>query len=293
MKRRKFLKYSVTMVAAAACSTSFADNRQPYALGLQLYTIRDALSKDVKGTLKKISEYGYREVEIYGYDGKFYGYDPSDFKTLLNDLNLKSPSGHFDLNKFFTPGSGNEELVRYTDLCISGAEKLGQTYIVWPWLDPSMRDAESFKKLIDQLNLIGERITAAGLKFAYHNHNFEFVDHDGLMLYDLLLQRTDPAIVRLELDLYWASYMKQDLTELFRKNPGRFELWHLKDRDRKDPDLHTFMGNGDIDFQAILPLAHAAGVRHMYVEQGNNYIPNDMACVQKSAKYVKEYLLKG
>lgn len=247
---------------------------------MQLFTIREALSKDVRGTLKKIASYGY--------DRKFYGFTPAEFRSLLQDNGLSSPSGHFDLNKYIGTDAG--KLDQYVDDCIQGALILKQTYIVWPWLDEPWRSIEKFKEVMTTLNRIGERINKAGLQLAYHNHNFEFIEHNGDTGYALLLRESDPNYVKLELDLYWSSYMKQDLSALFKKQPGRFHLWHLKDKDKTKPELHTTMGDGDIDFTKLLTYASEAGVKHLYVEQGNNYVPNDIACVERSAKYTAKLL---
>ncbi|MBL0740815.1 sugar phosphate isomerase/epimerase family protein [Chryseolinea lacunae] len=287
--RRDFLKQA-GVFTSALCLTPNLLAKSPYKLGLQLYTIRDAMAADAPGTLKKISSYGYQEVEIYGFDGKYYGMTPADFKKLLSDNNLTSPSGHYNLDKFVLPGKTNDDLLRYVDLCIEGAHMLKQDYIVWPWLDPSLRSLENIKMIADTLDLIGERIRKGGLQLAYHNHDFEFVDHDGKRGYDIILA-TNPDNVKLELDLYWASFMKQNLAQLFERQPGRFVIWHLKDMDKTNPDLHTTMGDGSIDFKSILPLASKSGVKHMFVEQGNNYVPDAMQCVARSAKYTKRELL--
>lgn len=287
--RRTFIRQTGVLASALMMGSSFS-LKPKYALGLQLYTIRDALSKDVRGTLSKIASYGYQEVEIYGFNKKYYNFLPADFKSLLDAHGLTSPSGHYDLDKYILPGSDTDKLNRYVDECIEGAHILKQTYIVWPWLDESFRSIEKFKEVIATLNRIGERINKAGLQLAYHNHNFEFIEHNGETGYALLLRDSDPSFVKLELDLYWSTYMKQDLPALFKKHPGRFPLWHLKDKDKHKPELHTTMGDGDIDFTKLLPHAGLAGAKHMYVEQGNNYVPNDMACVEKSAGYTRKLL---
>lgn len=287
--RRTFIRQTGVLASSFLIGSSFS-GKPKYKLGLQLYTIRDALSKDVRGTLKKIASYGYQEVEIYGFDRRYYGFSPAEFRSLLQDNGLSSPSGHYNLDKYVMPGSTADDLNRYVDECIQGALILKQTYIVWPWLDESLRSMEKFKEIVATLNRIGERINKAGLQLAYHNHNFEFIEHKGDTGYALLLRESDPAYVKLELDLYWSTYMKQDLPALFKKQPGRFPLWHLKDKDKNKPELHTTMGDGDIDFAALLPYAKQAGVQHMYVEQGNNYVPDDLSCVERSAVYTKKLL---
>lgn len=287
--RRTFIRQTSTLASAWILGSSFSF-KPKYKMGLQLYTIREALSKDVRGTLAKIASYGYQEVETYGFNRQYYRHTPAEFKSLLEDNGLTSPSGHYDLDKYVLPGKNADDLNRYVDECIQGALILKQTYIVWPWLDESLRSMEKFKEIVAILNRIGERINQAGLQLAYHNHNFEFIDHNGDTGYALLLRESDPKFVKLELDLYWSTYMKQDLPALFQKHPGRFPLWHLKDKDKKNPELHTTMGDGDIDFVTLLSHARQAGAQHLYVEQGNNYVPNDLSCVERSAVYTKKLL---
>src|SRR5690606_36275357 len=165
-----------------------------YKMGLQLFTIRAPMAEDPVKALKTISGFGYQDTETYGYDGEkqaFYGMPATDFKKVLEDNSLESTSGHYDFIKYFN--GSTEDLLRYTDQSIEGTHALEQKYITWPWLDPESRSIEKFKLLTDKLNLIGERVNRAGLGFAYHNHDFEFIDHDGENGYDIILQNTDPS----------------------------------------------------------------------------------------------------
>lgn len=295
--RRTFLKQSVVL-AAAACirpNVLFTDN---YKLGLQLYTIRDAIAKDLRGTLKQISAYGYQEVETYGFnygDNKYYwGQEPKIARKILEESQLTTSAGHYDLDKFFLNGKSSDELKRYVDQCIEGATELRQQYIVWPWLSPENRSLEKIKVLADTLNSIGEQIKKGRLQLAYHNHDFEFVEQEGQFGYNILLNETDPDLVKFEMDLYWVTNAsKLSPHDWFLKQPGRFVTWHLKDMDKQDRNLHTTMGDGTIDYKRILPDAKLSGVKHMFVEQGNNYIPDSMSCVKRSAGYVKNVLFAG
>ena len=184
------------------------------------------------------------------------------------------------------------ELMRYVDQSIEGAQVLGQPYITWPWLDPDFRSIEKFKSLTPLLNRIGERITKAGLGFAYHNHDFEFIDHNGENGYDIIMRETDPALVKLQIDLYWTMHSsKLTPTQLFNKQPGRFVMWHIKDMDKKTRD-YTELGNGSIDYTKILPEAAKAGLQYYYLEQGGNYATNSMQSITDSANYFKKNLEK-
>jgi sugar phosphate isomerase/epimerase len=293
INRRSFLQQSGALLSAAVLSPAFAF-RQSYKLGLQLYTIREAMEKDVEGTLKKVSGFGYEEVEIYGFnDTKYYGYAPKEFKAILDDNNLTTPSGHYDIGTQVATGKSNDEVRRYIDQCISGAKALGQKYIVWPWLNPELRNLDGFKKVADNLNRIGEQLHQADMTVLYHNHDFEFVDFGGKTGYDIILAETDAENVKMQMDLYWLTHSsKLSPHDYFVKYPGRFVSWHLKDMSKVDRNLHEVMGEGSINFANILKDVKLAGCEHLLVEQGNNYHPDAMENVSRSAKYVKDVLFK-
>jgi len=291
--RRTFIKNAGLLATTALVAPSFLIKKK-YKLGLQLFSIREAMARDIKGTLKQVAAFGYEEVEIYGYSNlKYYGLGPSVFKSILDDNNLTTSSGHYDLNKFMLPGSTDDQMFRYVDECIEGAHTLKQNYIVWPWLDPDSRTLDKFEIVADKLNRIGERLKGANLKVAYHNHDFEFIEHNGQIGYDIILKETDSSLVKLQADLYWltnASKLKPH--DYFAQYPGRFPMWHLKDMSKQDRNLHEIMGEGTIDFKTIMKDTELAGADHLFVEQGNNYHPDAMQNVGKSALYVKNVLFK-
>ncbi|HEY5919129.1 MAG TPA: TIM barrel protein [Chryseolinea sp.] len=291
--RRTFIKNTSLLAATAVIAPSFLLKKK-YKLGLQLFSIREAMARDLKGTLKQVAAFGYEEVEIYGFaESKYYKLETSVFKSILDDNNLTTSSGHYDLNKFMLPGSTDDQMFRYVDECIEGAHTLKQKYIVWPWLDPDSRTIDKFKIVADKLNRIGERLKPANLKVAYHNHDFEFIDHNGQIGYDIILKETDSSLVKLQADLYWLSNAsKLKPHDYFAQYPGRYPMWHLKDMSKQDRNLHEIMGEGTIDFKSILKDDELAGVEHMFVEQGNNYHPDAMQNVGKSALYVKNVLFK-
>ncbi|MBC7851471.1 MAG: sugar phosphate isomerase/epimerase [Chitinophagaceae bacterium] len=262
-------------------------------MGLQLFSIRQPLSQDVAGTIKQVAGIGYEDCETYGYDplqGKYYGMKSADFKKLLVDNKLITTSGHYDFTKYFDKSA--DDMMRYVDQCIEGADALGQKYITWPWLDPAFRNLESFKILTGKLNTIGERINKARLGFAYHHHDFEFVDHDGVNGYEIIMRETDPAVVKLQMDLYWVMHSsKLSPAQLIAKQPGRFVMWHIKDMDKVSRD-YSELGNGSIDFTTILPESARAGLEYYYIEQGGNFAKDPMQSVTDSAKYFKKNLEK-
>ena len=262
-------------------------------MGLQLFSIRQPLAKDVVGTIKQIALIGYQDGETYGYDPaetKYYGMKAPEFKKLLSDHNMITTSGHYDFTKYFD--KPDDEMMRYVDQCIIGANALGQRYITWPWLDPSFRTLENFRLLAKKLNVIGTRIKRAGLGFAYHNHDFEFTDYGGENGYEIIMRETDPALVKLQLDLYWVAHSsKLTVSELISKQPGRFVMWHIKDMDKVSRD-YSELGNGSIDFSVMLPEASRAGLEYYYIEQGGNFAKNPIQSVTDSAVYFKKNLEK-
>jgi sugar phosphate isomerase/epimerase len=294
--RRIFLKQAGLFSAASMMSplAFTAGVKNKFKLGLQLYSIRDAMAKDLRGSFKRIVEFGYQEVETYGFnygDNKYYwGLEPKQAGQLLSDCGLTTSSGHYDLDKFFGKNQ-QDDLKRYTDECIQGATALKQSYITWPTLAPQYRTVDEIKRLSGTLNTIGEQIKRGGLQLAYHNFGYEFIEQGGVIPYDIILKETDPSLVKMELDLYWFTYGSSTKPlEWFKKQPGRFVIWHIKDMDKQRRELHTTVGDGQIDFKPIFKDYQIAGVKHMFVEQGNNYVPDSMSCVQRSAGFVQKSL---
>jgi len=296
ISRRVFMQTLAVGTTSAALMSSVAFARaktSKYKLGLQLFTIRDALERDLEGTLKEVSAIGYRDTETYGFDPvqvAYYGMKAADFKKLLEQNQLTTTSGHYTFSGFLY--KTDDELKEYVDQCIKGAHAVGHKYITWPWLQPDYRSMESFRVLVKKLNMIGEQVSRSGLGFAYHNHDFEFTDHNGQNGYDLIMQETDPKTVKLQIDLYWAVHSsKLSPAELFRKQPGRFVMWHIKDMHKVSRD-YTELGNGSIDYTVILPDASLAGLEYYYLEQGGNFVTSSMKSIGESAAFFKKNLEK-
>jgi sugar phosphate isomerase/epimerase len=289
--RRTFVRQA----GAAASGLVFPvfQARPRYKLGLQLFTVRAAMARDVEGTLERVAGMGYEEVETYGFDPegiRYYGLAAATFAQRLRDHNLTSPSGHYDLNRFVS--ATVDDLKRYVDRCVEGAHALGQGYITWPLLDADSRTIEKFKVAAERLNLAGAQVKKAGLQLAYHNHDFEFVEQNGQIGYDIILGETDPALVKLQMDLYWIAHgSKLTPRQWFERQPGRFVMWHVKDMHRTSRD-YTEVGNGTIDFTRIWPDAVRAGMKHFFVEQGGNFTVDPFRSIADSADYVKRVLLK-
>jgi sugar phosphate isomerase/epimerase len=284
--RREFLHQAGALASAAAFLPL---QRKPrYKMGLQLYTMRAAMARDLPGTLGKIAGMGYEEVETYGFNPEqmaYYGMPAKTFAERLKEHQFTSPSGHYDLNRF--AGTSVDELKAYVDRCIQGAHAIGQTYITWPLIDEGFRTIDKIKDIAGRLNIIGEQIKKAGLQLAYHNHDFEFVEQNGQLGYDVILKETDPSLVKLQMDLYWIAHgSKLTPREWFKRQPGRFVMWHVKDMHKVSRD-YTELGNGSIDFTKIFPDAELAGLKHYFVEQGGNFTTDPFRSIADSAEYMK------
>lgn len=287
--RRSFLKKSGLFAASVAIAPSFAFNKPAKAVGVQLYSLRDIISKDVKGVIEKVAAIGYKEVETYGYSAKdgFWGLKPKEFSTLLKQNGLVAPSGHYDLDGFMS-GKNPDSLKSY----IEAANVIGSEYIIVPYLGGNLRStADHFAKLAAKLNEGAELCKKSGLKFGYHNHDFEFKKFGNTTGLEIMLKETDKKLVDFELDLYWAVRSGVDPSTLFKAYPGRFKLWHVKDMDKINKDRNTEVGNGAVNFKSIFEHQKLSGVKHFYVEHETNYKPDILGSVRSSFNYVKKELL--
>ncbi|MEA1785368.1 sugar phosphate isomerase/epimerase [Arenibacter sp. GZD96] len=293
--RRKFIQQSGVVIATAVLPiTGFSNSSlASYKMGIQLFTIRDAMAKDPVSTLGTVRALGYEDGEIYGFDGEkgaYYGIKAKEFKKMITDLDFTVSSGHYDFSSYFDKSS--DTLQRYVDQCIEGSLSIGAKYITWPWLAPEYRTLDNFKLLSEKLNRIGERVTQAGLGFAYHNHDFEFTDHDGQIGYDIILAETDPKWVKLQMDMYWVvKSSAKSPAKWIAENPGRFVMWHIKDMDKVTGD-YSEMGNGSIDYVSMLATLDHDALEYYYIEQGGNFKYNSMQSITDSAVFVKAHLKK-
>ena len=284
------------LLAGAAVSpiSSFAHMNAPkYKMGYQLFSIRDEMAKDPVATLKALKGMGYQDFELYGFDEEkimFYGFKASEFKKILEDLELTVTSGHYGFSPYLD--KSDDDLKRYVDQCIVGAKAIDSKYITWPWIAPEQRTMDKFRVMAKKLNIIGEQVTSAGLGFAYHNHGFEFEDHNGEIGYDVIVNETDASLVKLQIDMYWvmhsSNYTPQQLIDA---QPGRFTLWHIKDMDPVTRD-YTELGNGSIDYLELLPDPVKSGLEYFYIEQGGNFTNNSMESASFSSQYFKKHLQK-
>ncbi|MCV9933381.1 sugar phosphate isomerase/epimerase [Flavobacterium sp. LS1R47] len=289
VSRRSFV-INASMAAATVCLIpSFAFTFNKKTIGLQLYTLRDELPKDVKGTLEKVAEAGYTEVELYGFSikDKFWGLSAQELKKLLDANGLKAVSGHYGLGTYLSDGNTTE-----LEVAIKAAKVLNSEYITVPWLDESLRkSADDYKRIASLLNKAGEMCKEAGLKLAYHNHDFEFKKYNGVTGYEILLKETDKNLVYFEMDLYWMAYSKNDPIELFKQNEGRFTMWHVKDMDKNNATLNAEIGSGSIDFKSIFAEAKRSGMKYLFVEQETNYKSNAIESIKTSCRFIEKELI--
>lgn len=286
--RRSFLSQAGLLGTGLILAPQLAHAKTKAVAGLQLYTLREQLPGDVKGTIAKVAKAGYSEVEVYGFSKAkgFFGFSVNEFSRILKDNGLKTPSGHYNMDALLSSGSMEE-----VDAAIDTANMLGHRYITLPYVNAKFRQkAADIHAIAEKVNKAAERIKKAGLKMVYHNHDFEFIPVEGVTLYDVLLKETDASLVDFELDIYWAARVAQDPVALFKKHPGRFPLVHVKDMDKKDDKQTTEVGKGKIDFKRIFKEAKLAGIKHYIIEQ-EGFTIDPFVSITESCHYLKNVLL--
>jgi len=241
-------------------------------IGLQLYTVRQALARDFAGTLARVAAIGYREVEFAGY----FDHRPAEVRAALAQAGLDAPSAHVP---FEALGDGWGRV-------LEDALAIGHRYLVVPWIPEARRQTlAAYRAVAAAFDRAAREAREAGLRFAYHNHQFEFSQLEGRIPYDLLLEETDPRLVDFELDLYWIAAGGADPISYLDRYPGRFAMLHLKDRDATPQHAMTDVGSGIVDFPGILRAARRAGLRHAFVEHDNPASPFDS--IRRSFAYLE------
>ena len=286
LNRRDFLRNSSLIVLGSTVLSKLVSAESlPWPPGLQSWTLGDLCRRDLPGTLKKLSAMGYKDIEFAGY----YGHTIAEIKSMLADNGLRSTSLHF------TSNSGNHGRAQWPKFCNDVAE-IGATYATFPMFHP-MLQAGQFGKAVDTLNALAKQADTGGVKFAYHNHNYEFRPQGKEPGYDYILKNTDAALVNMELDCYWMVQAGYDPVQYMNQYPGRFALIHVKDRlpgfptstDLGIAALHTTaVGKGSINWVPIFQAAEKAGVKQYYVEQENNFMRSKFDSVKASVDYLKQ-----
>ncbi len=254
INRRSFLNQAACGAAGALAFARLEARAATLArIGVQLYTVRSEMAKDFEGSLKRVAEIGYKEVEFAGY----YNRTPQDVRAILDRYGLTAPSAHVPL----------KDVQTNIEKAVENAKIIGHKFLICPYLEEKDRKSlDDYKRHAEAFNKAGAACAKAGIQFGYHNHDFEFKAIDGKLPYDQLLADTDKKLVKMELDLYWIAKAKQDPLAYLAKHPGRFVLFHVKDMDKTEKGGMTEVGRGVIDFKTIFAKSKGA-IKHYFVEQ--------------------------
>jgi sugar phosphate isomerase/epimerase len=297
--RRSFLKTTAAVTTGLLIAPDlFAlGNKKPFAarhrrqIGTQLYTVRTQMAADPIGTLEKVAKIGFNTVEGATYTGSelFYNMPTAQFKQVLDDNGLEMPSAHYALGEGMPNTKGT--ITNDWQKAVDDAAAVGLKYMVCAYLSDKERGTiDHYVETAEKLSAAGAICQKAGIQLCYHNHNFEFVAQGGQLPYDILVGSTDPDMVKMEMDIYWVYKAKQDPIALFKKYPGRFPLWHVKDMDKTPDEKFTEVGNGVIPFKSIFAHANEAGLDYFFNEQDT--CPGDpLVSMTESYKYIKANLV--
>ncbi len=282
--RRDFLRLSAFAAAGMSIPFSgrstmvdaFAPKNLP-AFGLQLWTVKEDMAKDAKGTLKKIAADGYKQIESFeGSNGMFWGLGHKDFKKYMDELGMKIVSAHCDIQKDFERKAAE-------------AAAIGMKYLICPYKGPQ-KSIDGFKKFADEFNKSGEICKKNGIRFAYHNHDYSFQSVDGQIPQDVMITNTDKELVDFEMDIYWVVAAGADPIAYFKKYPNRFRLCHVKDLKRTGKDHEScHLGKGTIDFKSILKAGTDNGLKYYVVEQEAFTGSNPIESAEIDAAYLKSF----
>jgi sugar phosphate isomerase/epimerase len=299
--RRAFIKNTGFSIAALGIlqEDMLTSRKKKQLLGLQLYSVREDMKKDPLGTLQKLAAMGYKNVEHAGYvSGKFYGYEPKEFKKILKDLGMKMPSGHTSLLGVHWDKSA-KDFTPVWKKTVEDAAIMGQQYVISPWLENSLyKNEDSLKEFMDVFNKCGELCKKSGMKFGYHNHDFEFTVRMGdKTLYDYILQNTDPGLVIQQLDTGNLYHTGARADELLKKYPGRFQSMHVKDEIKAEKQGEmgssyesTVLGKGVVNIQEVLALGRSTGgTIHFIIEQESYQGKTPLDCMQENYTLMKQW----
>lgn len=295
-----------------ANASSLFTKATPRTIGLQLYTLGDLMTTDPKGTLQKLAAIGYKDLESAGSSkGNFYGFKPKEFAAMVKDLGMNWRSAHvggapFTMENMMKMAKTAADSARiqkiaerfknmpktlnlkdnYQELADNAAEG-GISYLVCSSIPVSTLD--EIKTAVEVFSKSGEACKKNGVQFAYHNHTTEFDEVEGHRPFDYILSNTDKDLVKMELDLAWATKAGQDPVALFKQHPGRFPLWHVKDLDKENKNPAE-VGTGIVDFKHIFDNAGESGMKYFFVEQ--DQAPQPIQNVTNSYNYLKKMLSK-
>lgn len=298
--RRSFLqKTALVVVGSSLFSRQLFAAAAPKTLtGVQLYSIRDEMKKDPLGTLKALADMGYQYVEHANYiNRKFYGYSAKEFKKILNDLGMQMPSGHTVMGRDHWNADKKEfsDSWKYT---VEDAAIAGQELVISPWLDAELRKTyDGMLRYMEVFNKSGELCKKSGMRFGYHNHNFEFTQElNGKKVYDIILDNTDPSLVTQQLDMGNLYGTGADAYEIVKKHPGRFVSMHVKDEVKAEKSIlgegyeSTILGAGVANTKAITDLGKKmGGTLHFIIEQESYQGKSPLECVKEDLRIMKSW----
>ena len=296
--RRTFIKSSALAIAGTSLFANeiFAGQKAKEIIGLQLYSVRDEMKKDPLGTMKQLAAMGYKNVEHANYvDRKFYGYTPKEFKKILDDLGLKMPSGHTVMNKkhWDTAKKDFTDAWKYT---VEDAAVVGQQHVISPSMENDIRNSyDGLVRFMDVFNKSGELCQKAGMKFGYHNHDFEFSEKlNNMTLYDIILQNTDPKLVVHQLDIGNMVGGGGNAMNILKKYPGRFESMHVKDEIKSEKEKSgyesTILGKGIVGTKEVVDWGKkSGGTTHFIIEQESYQGKTPIECAKENLAIMKKW----
>lgn len=288
--RRDFIKTTATGLAITAISGNLLSCKSTSKLnkknsldnfGLQLYTLRDIIGVNPKETLKQVAGMGYTQIEAYEDSklGIYWGMKNTEFKKYLDDIGLTMISSHCNIDKDFENKA-------------AGAAAIGMKYLLSPYVGPQ-KTLDDYKKIADKFNDRAEVCKKAGIKFAYHNHDYSFIEKENQFPQDIFMQNTNKDLVDFEMDIYWVVTAGQDPITWLKKYPQRFKLLHVKDRKINAPltdkDASVNLGDGSINFKAILDVAKNDGIQYYIVEQEKYENTTPLLAAKADADYLKKF----
>lgn len=295
--RRTFLKQGALALAATSLlnKSLFAAAKERELLGLQLYCVRDEMQTDPMGTLQALAKIGFKYVEHANYvDRKFYGWSPKEFKKILDDLGMEMPSGHTVMGPKHWDASKKDfaDAWKYT---VEDAAIMRQKFVISPWLDESLRKTyDDTLRYMEVFNKSGELCKKSGMKFGYHNHDFEFSQKlNGMALYDIILKNTDPGLVMQQLDIGNLYNGGAKAIDIVTKYPGRFESMHVKDeiavtRDHEKYES-TILGAGIVNVKEVIDHGRKNGTIHFIIEQESYQGKKPIDCVKEDFEIMKKW----
>ncbi len=270
--RRHFIKSLGALTIASIVSPIASARAKVKNIGIQLYTVRNEMLTDARGTLKQLAEMGIKQIESAGSaKGYYYGLSGKEMSQVCRDHGMTLRSGHVNMDNKWQQ-------------TINEAAETGQEYLICSSLPGRGQTIDNYKRVSDIFNKAGEECQKLKLKFGYHNHDYEFEQQNGQVLYDVLMDNTDPKLVHMELDLGWVIASGRDPFDYFERYSGRFPLWHLKDMDLQKKHS-TELGKGSLDIVKILKHQKQSGLRYFFVEQ-EEYANNPIDSMKQNMQFI-------